>query len=366
MTTLERTADFVPPSDPRPRAATGRGHLLRAEIGRLRRRRLVLLVLGLATLALLGAMVAVFFTHSNDLAGARADAVQQAQQANEDQQAYHDQCLKDPTIPDADKQAGACGPDQTEAQPADAFFQDPRLRADVGLPIIAIAVAVAGALVGALVGATAVGADWSSRAMLTLITWEPRRVRLLTARFTAVAVVTAVVALVAQAVALGLGALVVATRGTWQTSPQPDGDAVYYSQPAIIGPAHFWRDLVSLQVRGVGLVVLVAVTSAAVTMLTRHTAALLGLGFFWVAIVENAVRALFGSRGWPRWLLTENVVAYLQPGGSHLSVGQHVDRTGSVVEKTVLVSNLDALLYLGVVGAVFVVASAVLLRRRDL
>lgn len=352
-----------PPSDPRPRAASGRSQLLRAEIGRLRRRRLVLLLLGLATLALLGAMVAVFLTHGTDVAGARAEAVRQAQQETRTQAQFREECLADPNVADADKQAGACPPAQAEPVPPEAFYRDPRLRADVGLPLVALGVAVGGALVGALIGATAVGADWSSRAMLTLITWEPRRLRLLAARLTAVAVVAAVIGVVSQALGLGLGALTVQLRGTWQPSPGGIGGQGY-SPPSVVGPAHFWRDLASLQLRGVGLVVLAAVLSAAVTMLTRHTAALLGLAFAWVAVVENAVRALLP--GWSRWLLTGNVGAYLNPGGQPLVVGRTVTAQGQVTERTVLVSNLDALLYLGVLAAVFVVASGLMLRRRDL
>lgn len=353
------------PPDPRPRAATGRSRLLRAEIGRLRRRRLVLLVLALAALALVGSMVAVFLSFNQDVAGARARAVVQAEQSNRDQVRFRQECLADPSIPDADKQAGACGPPNAQPATVNDFYRDPRLRADVGLPAIALGVAVGTALVGALVGATAVGADWSSRALLTLITWEPRRLRLLAARFTAIAAFTAVVAVVAQAAGFALGALSVQLRGTWQPSPPP-GEDVPFAPAAIIGPANFWRDLVSLQVRGVGLVVLVALIAAAVTMMTRHTAALLGLAFGWVAVVENAVRILLTSRGWSRWLLTENVTAYLFPGGRELVTRRVMTGEGSYSEQRVLVSNLDALLYLGVITAVLVVASGLLLRRRDL
>lgn len=361
MSTVEHVGSFTPPDDPRPRAATRRGQLLRAEIARLRHRRLIRLLAGLALLALLGAMTIMFFTHSRDLAGARAEAQATAQQANAEQARFYDECLKDPTIPDADKQAGACGPSTAEPMPAEQFFQDPRLRADVGLPSIAIGVAAVGALVAGLIGATAVGADWSSRALLTLLTWEPRRLRLLGTRFAATAVVAAVIGLVAQAIGFGFGVLTVSLRGTWETSPTSNGDV--YVQPSLIGPAHFWRDLVSLQVRGIGLVVLVALLAAAVTTLTRHTAAVLGIAFAWVAIVENAVRVLFSSRGWPRWLFTENVVAFLLPGGQQIVKGY--DTQGQPLG-SVLVTNLDALLYLGAVTLAFAVLAGIFLQRRDL
>lgn len=360
MSTLEVTTEL----GRAPRAATRRPQPLRSEIGRLRHRRLVLAILALGALALLAALTIVFFTHGNDLAAARAQAVTAAEQANREQGQGREQCLADPGISDADKQAGACGP--ADAVAADAFFRDPRLRADVGLPVIAIGVAVGGTLVAALIGSTAVGADWSSRALITLLTWEPRRLRLLARRYAAIAITVGVVGVVAQGVALGLGSLIVSTRGTWQPSPTPRPDAqYYYQQPAVIGSGHFWRDLISLEVRSVGLMVVVAVLAAALTTITRHTGGMLGIAFAWFAVVENVVRVVFSQRGWPRWLVTENIAAYLSPGGQRLMVGVRRTAEGEQA-RTVLVSNLDALLYLGIITATALLLAGVLLRRRDL
>jgi hypothetical protein len=356
---MSTTSDAVtdPLSSPRPLAASGPGHLLRAELGRLRRRRLVAVLLVVGAIGLLGSMALVYFTHSQDLAAARAKAQVQAQRDFTDQREFRQQCLADPRIPEADKANGACGP--TEPDPT-MYFSDPRLRADSGLPNIAIGIAVAGALLMALVGATAVGADWSSRAIVTLITWEPRRLRLFGTRLLAVGLLAAAVGVVSQAVGLGLGALAVAQRGTWSHQRSSEG----YSSNPVINATHFWRDLVSLQLRGVLLVVVAAVLAAAVVMLTRHTGALFGLAFAWFVLAENAVRALFATRGWPRWLLTENIIAFLLPGGQEMSTGGvQFDQEPA---KTVLVSNLDALAYLGILTAICVMAAAAVLRRRDL
>ena len=113
------------------------------------------------------------------------------------------------------------------------------------------------------------------------------------------------------------------------------------------------------------VVVLAAVLAASIAMLTRHTAGLLGVLLGWFVVVENAVRALFYDRGWPRWLVIENITAFLVPRGQRFQFGETFDR-GGYVPRYVHVSNVEALLYLGLVTAVFVVIAGALLRRRDL
>ena len=343
--------------DTGPRAATGKGSLLAAELGRLRRRRLVATLLLLGFAGLLVAMAVVFGTHSTDLAGARAEAARSAQEQAAASREFEAACRQDPSIPEAEKET-ACNPGG--APTAEDFFQDPRFLAERGLPEVAIGVAVVGALVTALVGATAVGADWSSRAVITLLTWEPRRLRLLGTRLVAVALVCAAAGVVAQLVALGLGALTAELRGTWTGSANHPEEGL-----GLVPHAHFWRDLLSLQLRGVVLMVLAGVLAACVTSVTRHTGGLLGLLFAWFAVAENAVRVLGSDRGWPRWLLTENILAFLLPGGRLMATGTGFTTEGRDAG-SVLVSNLDALLYLGAVTAAAAVLAGVLLRRRDL
>lgn len=361
MSTQTTDADLL--GGPRPRTATTRGSLLLAELGRLRRRRLVITLLGLAFAALVVAMVAVFLTHGNDLSAARADAARVAQEQVTANAEMLQECEKNPTEFGAPDAAG-CSSVFGNTSP-DAFFQDPRFVADQGLPIVALGVAIAGTLVMTLVGATAVGADWSSRAIITLITWEPRRLRLIGTRLLAIGLVGAVVGVVGQAIALGLGSLVVQLRGTWEATPPLRDDAMYYRAEPLIGSAHFWRDLLSTQARGVGLMVLAAVLAGAITTVVRHTGGLLGIFFGWFAVAENLVRAVGYDRGWTRWLLTENVVAFLTPGGMQMPVGTKVTSSG-IEPRFVQVSNLDALLYLGIITAAVALLAALLLRRRDL
>jgi hypothetical protein len=337
--------------DARRRAATGKGSLLAAELGRLPRRRLVVTLLLLGLAGLLAGMALVFGTHSTDVAGARAEAAQAAQEAAAANRESEASCRLDPSIPEDDKDVACSGPT------VDDLFVDPRFVAVRGLPEIAIGVSIVGALVTALVGATAVGADWSSRAVITLLTWEPRRLRLLGTRLAAVALVCAAAGVVAQLLALGLGALTAELRGVWSAASAdgPEG---------LIPLPHFWRDLLSLQLRGVVLMVLAGVLAASVTAVTRHTGGLLGLLFAWFAVAENAIRVLFTERGWPRWLLTENILAFVLPGGR--AVDTAIGTSADDPQQVNVVSNLEALLYLGAVTAAAAVLAGVLLRRRDL
>ena len=343
----------------KPPAATGRGSLLAAELGRLRRRRLVVTLVVVGLLALVGAMAIVFATHSTDVAGARADAAVTARQEAAALQEAEAACRQDP---ESAAQPGGC--DFGDPATAEIFYQDPRFFADAGLPAVAIGVGVGGTLLATLIGATALGADWGSRTILTLLTWEPRRLRFLGTRLVAVALGTAALGVLSQALGLGLAALTVQLRGAWARPPaSSDVDG---SGSALLPAAHFWRDLLSLQARCVVLMVLAAVLAASVTAIARHTAGLLGLLFVWFAVVETAVNVLAGDRGWPRWLVGPNVLAFLLPGGMRMPVGTRPTSDGGLQPTTVLVSNLDALLYLGALTAASITLAGVLLRRRDL
>lgn len=368
MSSVPDVMPDVAATSPRPRAATGPGSLLRAELGRLRRRRLVGALLLLGLVALLVAAAIVFFTHDRDVAGAQAQARSELARQVNDQLMYAKQCRADPAASEAQK--NECPPETVDPSMTPAqFYQDPRLRADQGLPAFAIGIGVAGALLTSLVAATAVGADWSSRAIVTLLTWQPRRLRFLATRLGAVAVLAAVAGVLGQALGLGLGALTVATRGTFQATPPPEGGTHYGSGPgfALIGPGHFWRDLVLLQGRGVVLMVLAGVIAASLATITRSTGGFLGVALGWLVIVEVAGQGLLASVA-PRltpWTLAQSVAALLTPGGQNVYVGDQFVN-GVQTSGTIQVSNLDGFWHLGLVAVVVTVVAGLLLKRRDL
>jgi hypothetical protein len=348
-------------ASPRPAAATRRGSLLGAELGRLRHRRLVSALMLLGLVALLAIMAVNFATHSTDVEAAHAAARQQAAQATAEQRAFEQQCRDDPNIPQSEKDNGACGPGTVTE---DVFFSDPRFRADRDLPVVPIGVGIGGALLAALLAATATGADWSSRSIVTLFTWEPRRLRFLGARLLAIALYVAAFGVVGQALALGLGSLTVQLRGTWEASPAVDPQ-MGPSGNALLSPDRFWPELLTLQARTVVVMVAVALMSAALATVFRSTGGVLGVAFGWFAVVEIAVHAFFGNRGIIRYMLTENLVAALMPGGSNVYIGDRVTSEG-MMPNVVHLSNATGLAYLGVVALALCALAALLLRRRDL
>ena len=125
---------------------------------------------------------------------------------------------------------------------------------------------------GWVLGASLVGAEWSEGTFATLLTWEPRRLRVLFVRAVVVAAVVFVLAVVLQAVLVGVLALVATTRGDTTTG------------------SGFLRELVGIGVRVAGAASLGGVLGLSIAMLTRSTAASVGAGFAYLGIVEHQDR----------------------------------------------------------------------------
>jgi ABC-2 type transport system permease protein len=124
-----------------------------------------------------------------------------------------------------------------------------------------------------VLGASAVGAEYRAGTVTTVLTWEPRRVRLLLARFTATAVVAVVFFLVIHLVFVAGWALGAGLRGTTDGA---DGG--------------FWRDLVFVLLRATVIAAVLAVMSAAIATLLRNTAGAMGVWFGYLVAVEGILR----------------------------------------------------------------------------
>jgi ABC-2 type transport system permease protein len=192
------------------------------------------------------------------------------------------------------------------------------------------------AVAGLLLSASFVGAEWHAGAMTTLLTWEPRRLRVFLTKLAAAGVVVFVLALVLQ-VLLGLAlAAVAALRGT---TAGADGS--------------WLRSVTGVALRSATLATMAAAIGFAVAAIGRNTAAALGAAFAYLVVVERLVGAL--RPHWQRWLIGENSVLFL------------TGRKNAVIEGgTALArSTMSAVVVLTLYTLAIVVVSFASFRQRD-
>ncbi len=339
----------------RPSAATRRPAPLRADLARLRRRRLILWTSLTAGLLLVVGLTANFFLHSQDLAGARAKAERVAQAQSTADSAYRNECIaaaQDESARERCTEFAAVG-----QVSANDFFRDPRFFAPEGIPAIIKATAYASALFAMIIGATAIGADWSSRTVITLVTWQPRRLRFLGTRFTAIAVYIGLWSVLLQGIALAGAVAAVHWRGTWSAQPGAEG---------IAGREVNWREIFWLEGRAIILVMLIAVLCAAITCIFKHSAAVLGIAFGWFVLAEPAISGIFQEKNFQPWLLTSNIRAWLDTGGFQIYRMMEVSPGFGESTKPEVLSNGQGIAVLGGLMAFWIALAMVQLRRRDL
>jgi hypothetical protein len=342
--TVLEPEDVASPAEPAP---LGRGSLFRAEAHRFRSRRFIRWILLLSVVGYLIAMPLIAVTQfSKTNAAVLQDAQRARDQVVAEQEQFRQQCLNDPNRPSDVPADEVCGTKQSGSDFRVTDFIDPPpfLLADA-LPAGAIAVGVATAMIAFLIGATYVGAEWSSRSMVALLFWEPRRLKVMGVKLAVTAAAAALLGVLTQEVWWGTAEIVARTRG--------DRDNL---------PADFWPDLFGQQGRAVLFVVLTGLLGFGIANLIRHTAAALGAGFVYLVIIENLVRGFFPQ--WQKWLLVENVNALLSRDG-HLIYLYENEPFGDGVQ-TQLLSNVHGGLVLGIPTVVIVVIGVLLFKRRDL
>ena len=322
-----------------------RPSLARAEVRRFTNRRFIRVLLALA---LVGYVLVVGIAAATEFGNPGPQELEQAQaeraRSFAESEVFRQQCLDDPGRPADLPVEEYCGPPNTVDSIPIEFFLDktPFVLADRILPG-ATAVAAATAAVAFLIGATYVGAEWSSRSMVALLFWEPRRTRVMVVKVGVLVGACAVMSVVAQLLWAGTATLLASTLG--ETGPRPD---------SLIG------DVLALQARGAVLVVLAGLLGFAISNLARGTGAALGVGFVYFAVVETAVRVVR-----PRlqeYLLTDSAAGLMTEGGHKIFLFQ--EQTGTQTE--IVVSNLQGGLVLGLAATALIAVGTLLFVRRDL
>lgn len=290
--------------------------LLAVEWRRVLARRLVRVAAALVVLAILaGATIA--FLVSRDMDKAAVAQAQVARQA-EVQRCIAGQLEGVPADIPAQQRAEFC--EQQVSSP----IQDRRFHYE-NLPGILVGMSAFAISLGWLLGASLVGAEWHAGTIATLLTWEPRRIRVLLAKLVAAGALAFTLAVLLQ---LLLGAALLPAglmRGTTE------------------GIDSGWlRSLGGVGLRVAAVSVLGALIGFSIAAIGRNTAAALGIAFGYFAIVEGAVRGL--RPRWTPWLLGDNIAVVItnQPQNFPL-----VDRS-TVGAATLLACYTLALLALAV------------------
>jgi ABC-type transport system involved in multi-copper enzyme maturation permease subunit len=269
--------------------------LLAVEWRRVLARRLVRVSVALAVLAILaGATIAFLVARDLDQA-----AVAQAQAAR---QTHVQQCIAG----QLDGVPSDIPPPQRSQfceQHVGSPLEDRRFHYET-LPDILVGMSAFAISLGWLLGASLVGAEWHAGTMATLLTWEPRRLRVLLAKLVAAGALAFTLAVALQLL-LGFALLPAGLmRGTLEGI-----DADWLRSLGGVG-------LRVAAVSGAG-----ALMGLSLATIGRNTAAALGVAFGYFAILENAIRGL--RPRWTPWLLGDNIVVVITNQPHNLPLVDH-------------------------------------------
>ncbi len=168
------------------------------------------------------------------------------------------------------------------------------------------------AIVGLILGASFVGAEWQAGTFTTLLTWEPRRVRVLAAKAVAALVGVMLTVVVLQILLLLIMLPVAAIKGS------TDGiDAQWLREAAeTMGRVAFAGGLC-------------AIIAFAIATIGRTTAAALGVAFAYFAIVESLLRGF--KPHWQPWFVGDNLITLIVADPVQASPTGHTAAEAGVV-----------------------------------
>jgi ABC-2 type transport system permease protein len=286
--------------------------LLKVELGRLFSRRLFRAVVILGLLGVLAVDGLIAAKSSNNIAAAKAKADAQLQRQYTDCTAQISVTPgQGPTQADCDSQLPAnqlksClavvaqneanGPTVQDCQREASFnpyFNDPRFHFADHAKDLVIASAYLLMAAGLIVAASFVGAEWQAGTFASLLTWEPRRQRVMAAKLLTPVVAMTVMAAVLMLILESGAALAADVRGTLNLTT-----------------AHLVRQVAVMGVRVVGLTALVTLIGGAIAVFTRHTVAVVGIvaGY----LIGGELVGGIASKWWHNHGLASQLLAFIQ------------------------------------------------------
>jgi ABC-type transport system involved in multi-copper enzyme maturation permease subunit len=347
-----------PPTQPiQPLPPTPRGKLFRAELHRFRSRRFIQVLAGLLVLAWGAAVVIGLLNLGEPTKADYAEAQAQIDQIIQENEVFRDQCLEDPE--------GFAGPGAPEGLSPEELCGQPLTAEDLGgveaflskAPFDLGSAGTRGAMgfaglaaaLAFLIGATFIGAEWSTRSMVALLFWAPRRMRVMATKLAVLVIGAAVFGVAAQVAWLAMAGILDAAAG--------NGEAL---------PDDFWSTLVQTQARGVLLVVVASLLGFGLTSIVRNTGATLGIAFVYVVGVQLILAGI--RPDWLPWMLGTNAVALVQQGGLTIPFFNQVDYSADNMGQPVeyYLGNLQGGLFLAAVALGLVAVGTFLFSRRDI
>jgi len=216
------------------------------------------------------------------------------------------------------------------------------------MPTILTGGALLLAFVGFVIGAGFVAAEFSSGSMANWLTFEPRRPRVYASKLGAAGL---------GLLPIALAVLGLLTAGTWLI--------VGHFASTAGTTAKVWGNLAQMGGRAVALAVAAALAGAAMGVLFRHTAAVLGIAVGYLVLVEGVFRQALQSA--QPWLLSLNFQAWLQHGAKYYPLVCKTDGQGNYscqgVEKLLTFGHSST--YLGLLVVLILGLAALVFRRRD-
>lgn len=325
--------------------------LTRVELRRLLSRHLVVATF-LGMLAGVGAVLFGTWQSSEPMSGQQLqDAEDYYQLALEDWEANGEamlaQCLADEARDSAAQGTEVYyGCDQMEPQRESYIATSPPLQDRLPGQLASVTMML---MFGALVvGATSTGAELSTGAIGNWLTFEPRRILVYASKLLAAGLVVLPATLVL---------LLLTAGGTWLIA---DHFSLAGTMAASDWTGAGWTGLRALAITGAS-----AVAGAALGFLLKHTGAVLGVVVVYVLVVENILANVV--QGLKPWLLMLNIGSWLADGTGYYTDVCTTSAQGTMCTSTEHTLEIgQAALYLGVVGVVLVVVTALVFRRRDI
>lgn len=199
-----------------------------------------------------------------------------------------------------------------------------------------------------LLGAGFVAAEFSTGAIATWLTFEPRRLRVYASKLIAAGV---------SVIPLAIVVIAIITAGTWVICSVWGSTALTSAQGG---------DLLLSGLRVVTLTAAAALVGAATGMLLRHTAAVIGAAMAYIVLVEGVFPNLLQNL--QPWLVTNNIDAWVANGTTYYAKRCRTQPDGGYSCEGVEnhLSFGHGTLYLAITTTLLVLLAGWVFRRRDI